>query len=275
MRYLKYAIKTTEEWKEVLLAELAEVGFDTFDDSKPATLEAWVLEANHDAAAVQAVLEQYADHMLSVAGPVEEPEKNWNEVWESQYEPVNIDAWVHIRAPFHPLPAANFEHVLEIMPKMSFGTGHHGTTAGILRSMAAHDFKGKRVLDMGSGTGVLGILAAKMGATQVCGIDIEAWAVENAQENAARNGVSMEVLLGGKELIAGPFDVILANINRNIIVDQLPHYAQALVPGGLLFCSGFYEHDIDIIRQNAALNGFEFVQQNIENQWANIVFSKG
>lgn len=275
MRYLKYAIKTTEEWKEVLLAELAEVGFDTFDDSKPATLEAWVLEANHDVSAVQGVMEQYADNILSVEGPLEEPEKNWNEVWESQYEPVSIDAWVHIRAPFHPLPDANFEHVLEIMPKMSFGTGHHGTTAGILRSMAAYDFQGKRVLDMGSGTGVLGILAAKMGAKLVCAIDIEAWAVENALENAERNGVSIEVLLGGKELISGTFDVILANINRNIIVDQLPQYAQALVPSGLLFCSGFYEHDIDIIRQNAALNGLELVKQNTENQWANVVFSKG
>lgn len=274
MRYLKYAIKTTEEWKEVLLAELAEVGFDTFDDSKPATLEAWVTEANHDAAAVQAVLEQYADHLLSVEGPSEEPEKNWNEVWESQYEPVSIATWVHIRAPFHPLPEASFEHVLEIMPKMSFGTGHHGTTAGILRSMAAYDFDGKSVLDMGSGTGVLGILAAKMGATRVCAIDIEAWAVENALENAARNGVSMEVLLGGKELITGTFDVILANINRNIIIDQLPQYAEALMPGGLLFCSGFYEYDIDIIRQNAALNGFGLIQQNTENQWANVVFSK-
>jgi len=274
MRYLKYTIKTTEEWKEVLLAELAEVGFDTFDDSKAATLEAWVLEGNHDASAVQAVLEQYADQVLSVEGPVEEPEKNWNEVWESQYEPVSIDSWVHIRAPFHPVPEATFAHVLEIMPKMSFGTGHHGTTAGILRSMQALDFTNKRVLDMGCGTGVLGILASKMGAKSVMGIDIEAWAVENAIENASRNRAQMEVLEGGKELISGVFDVVLANINRNIIIDQLPVYASVLTEGGTLVCSGFYLQDVAIICENAALHGFKMSTVNNEGQWANVVFSK-
>lgn len=274
MRYIKYVVHTTEEFKEVLLAELAEVGFDTFDDSKPMRLEAWVTEANHDAEAVQFVLEQYAQWISQAEGPVTEPEKNWNETWESQYEPVSIDAWVHIRAPFHPLPDSTFEHGLEIMPKMSFGTGHHGTTAGILRTMSSIDFQGKRVLDMGCGTGVLGILAAKMGAEYVLGIDIEPWAVENAIENAARNGVSMQVLEGGKELIAGSFDVVLANINRNIIIDQLAIYAASTVSGGILVCSGFYLQDVDIIRENAALNGFEFKSVSNENQWANVVFSK-
>lgn len=274
MRYFKYTIKCTEEWKEVLLAELAEVGFDTFDDTKPANLDAWVLEAAHDVSAVQAVFDQYADYIQAVDGPLEEPEKNWNEVWESQYEPVSIDSWVHIRAPFHPFPGTHFEYVLEIMPKMSFGTGHHGTTAGILRTMSGLHFYQKSVLDMGCGTGVLGILAAKMGASYVLGIDIEPWAVENALENAERNAVQMEVLEGGKELIAGNFDVILANINRNIILDQLPDYARVINRGGLLVCSGFYVHDVDIIRENAALNGFTFVSENMEEQWANVVFSR-
>ncbi|MBA4304573.1 MAG: 50S ribosomal protein L11 methyltransferase [Sphingobacteriaceae bacterium] len=274
MRYLKYVLHSTEDFKEVLLAELAEVGFDTFDDSKPSKLEAWVTEANHDAEAVQFILERYAPWISKVEGPEVEPEKNWNETWESQYEAVNIDGWVHIRAPFHPIPTATFEHVLEIMPKMSFGTGHHGTTAGILRTMSGLPFEGKRVLDMGCGTGVLGILAAKMGASRVLGIDIEPWAVENALENAERNAVQMEVLEGGKELIDGSFDVILANINRNIIVDQLPEYARVMEKGGILVCSGFYRQDVDIIRENAALNGFAFVSEKNEDQWANVVFSK-
>ncbi len=275
MRYLKYWCHADETWKEVLMAELAEVGFESFDDSKPGKLEAWVQEKEHMAAATTAIFETYKEHIRGYGGPEVEPEVNWNANWESDYQPVSIDDFVYIRAPFHAHPSTGYEHVIEIMPKMSFGTGHHGTTAGIMREMRQIDFEAKEVLDMGCGTGVLGILAAKMGASKVLGIDIEAWAVENAIENAERNGVEVNVLEGGKEMISGVFDVILANINRNIIIDQLPLYAQHLKKNGQLLCSGFYQGDVDIIRENAALNSFIFERESNEHTWATVVFRKG
>lgn len=274
MRYLKYWLQADETWKEVLMAELAEVGFEAFDDAKPGMLEAWVQEKDHQPELVQDIFQTYSHCIAKHGGPESEPEVNWNANWESNYQPVTIDDFVHIKAPFHPHPDQPFEHVLEIMPKMSFGTGHHGTTAGIMRQMRGIDFKQKKVLDMGCGTGVLGILAAKLGAIEVVGIDIENWAVENAIENAGRNGVDMQVIEGGKEKIDSQFDVILANINRNIIIDQLPLYAKHLKQGGNLLCSGFYISDVDIIRENAALNSFIFERESNEHNWATVVFSK-
>lgn len=274
MRYLKYWLQADETWKEVLMAELAEVGFEAFDDAKPGLLEAWIQEKDHQPELVEDIFQTYRHCIAEHGGPESEPEVNWNANWESDYQPVNIDDFVHIRAPFHPQPDESFEHVLEIMPKMSFGTGHHGTTAGIMRQMRSIDFKQKKVLDMGCGTGVLGILAAKSGAIEVVGIDIESWAVENAIENAGRNGVDMQVIEGGKEKIEGEFDVILANINRNIIIDQLPLYAKHLKHGGKLLCSGFYISDVDIIRENAALNSFIFERESNEHNWASVAFSK-
>mgnify|MGYP002784723883 CR=1 FL=1 len=275
MRYLKYWCHADETWKEVIMAELAEVGFESFDDSKPGKLEAWVQEKEHRAEATKSIFEAYAMHINDYGGPEHEPEVNWNATWESDYQPVSIDDFVYIRAPFHEQPKTTYEHVIEIMPKMSFGTGHHGTTAGIMREMREIQFDYKDVLDMGCGTGVLGILAGKMGASKVVGIDIEAWAVENAIENAERNEVKMEVLEGGKEKISGVFDVILANINRNIIIDQLPFYARHLKKDGHLLCSGFYQGDVDIIRENAALNSFIFERESNEHNWATVVFRKG
>ncbi len=274
MRYFKYWCKAEESWKEVLMAELAEIGFEAFDDAKPGLLEAWVQEKEHLPLETKAVFDAYQEHILEFGGPETEPEINWNESWEKGYQPVAIDDFVFIKAPFHDLPAGTYGFTLEIMPKMSFGTGHHGTTAGIIREMRQIDFANLHVLDMGCGTGVLGILAAKMGAAQVVGIDIEAWAVENALENAERNGVSMNVMEGGKECIDGLFDVVLANINRNIILDQLPLYAKHLKAGGKLLCSGFYQGDVDIIRENAALNSFIFERESSENNWATVVFEK-
>ncbi|MDP2188847.1 MAG: 50S ribosomal protein L11 methyltransferase [Sphingobacteriaceae bacterium] len=273
MQYYRFDIRLEEDFKEILLAELGELAFEAFDDSEARILTAWVQKALHDAQGLAEILERYEGHIIEVKGPVEEEERNWNELWESQYEPVVIDDFVHIRAPFHP-HQEGFRFELEIEPKMSFGTGHHGTTAGMVRMMQQIDMRQKRVLDMGSGTGILGIVAMKLGAKAVHAIDIEAWAVENAIENAKRNAVEMEVELGTALHMTGTYDVILANINRNIILQDIARYAVHCTAGAALLCSGFYIEDVDMIREGAALNNFKFERESNENNWATVLFTK-
>lgn len=274
MKYYRFDVRLEEDFKEILLAEMADVGFEAFDDAEPRMLTAWIQLRSYIKNDLDAVFEHYDGHILEVKGPVEEEEKNWNELWEKGYEPVVIDDFVRIRAPFH-ASQIGFVFELEIEPKMSFGTGHHDTTAGVIRMMRQLEFRAKRVLDMGSGTGVLGILALKMGAKEVHAIDIEEWAVENAIENAARNSVSMAVELGNALKMTGSYDVLLANINRNIILADLTWYAKHTSPGGCLVCSGFYKEDVDIIRKTAALNNFNFERESNQNNWATVLFTKG
>jgi len=273
MKYLRFDIRMEEDFKEILLAEMAEIGFEAFDDAEPKLLTAWVQESAYQSEELRQIFGRYDGHIIELKGPVLEEEKNWNELWEKGYEPVVIDDFVRIRAPFHS-KQGGFVFELEIEPKMSFGTGHHDTTAGVIRMMQQIDFEGKRVLDMGSGTGVLGILAMKMGAQEVHAIDIEAWAVENAIENAARNAVQMDVVLGNALKMHGAYDVVLANINRNIILSDLAQYAAHTGTGSFLVCSGFYKEDVDIIRKTAALNNFNFERESNKNNWATVLFTK-
>jgi len=201
---------------------------------------------------------------------------NWNAEWEKNFEPVFVDELLCIRAPFH-AEAPNVKYQLVIMPKMSFGTGHHQTTRLVCREMFGLDYHGKRVLDMGCGTGVLAILAARLGATDIAAIDIDNWSVENAKENCSANGCGeIRVMLGGAEALEGlgVFDCILANINKNILKAQLPLYAQHSRPGTSLILSGFFTTDADEMTAVAATCGFSFVKAVSENEWAALVFEK-
>lgn len=273
MNYLRLDIRLEEEFKEILMAELAELGFEAFEDGEPKLLTAYVQEALFQAVDTSAMLERYKGHLVEIKGPIAVEQQNWNAVWESQYEPVAIDDFCLIRAPFHP-KQSGFVHVITIEPKMSFGTGHHATTTLVVRAMRHLPLVDLRVLDMGCGTGILGILAAKLGAKQVDGIDIDNWAVENSAENCSRNHVQMQLILGTAQKIEKEYDVILANINRNIILNDLPIYAKHLPKGGKLICSGFYEHDVDIIRERAALNNLILASQAAENGWSAVIFEK-
>jgi ribosomal protein L11 methyltransferase len=273
MKYLRLDIRLEEEFKEILMAELAEIGFEAFEDGEPSLLTAYVQEELYAASDTSALLERYRGHIFEIKGPISVEQQNWNAVWESQYEPVRIDDFCLIRAPFHP-KESGYTHVLTIEPKMSFGTGHHATTTLMVKALRHLPVVGQKVMDMGCGTGILGILAARLGAAKVSGIDIDAWAVENSAENCERNHVSMELFQGTVAKMKGTFDIILANINRNIIIDDLPAYAAALEVGGKLVCSGFYETDVDIIRENAALNSLNFESQATENSWSAVIFVK-
>ena len=207
------------------------------------------------------------------------PEQNWNALWESSFEPVVIDGRCTIKASFHKgLPRTKYTIVID--PKMAFGTGHHQTTTLIIKTMLAHekDIRGLQVLDMGCGTGILSILAAKMkAAVPVHAIDIDPVAVRSARENARRNRVPdrIHTLCGDASLIqAGKYDLILANINRNIILEDLSTYARGMKPGALLITSGFYEEDSAMIEAEAVRQGLEPLGSDSLERWATVTFRK-
>lgn len=274
MNYIELNISCGEELAEILVAELAEYPFESFVTEIDA-LKAYI---PHERMAdcydrVEALLARYGvgeHHYIVIES------QNWNALWESNFPPVEVDGVVAIRAPFHePYPDYRFDIV--ITPKMSFGTGHHATTYLMSRTTASRDFTGKRVLDMGSGTGVLAIIAAKCGAESVDAVDIDEWAYENCVENCAENGVGDKVTayLGDVRQIHGKsYDAILANINRNILLGDMPHYVESLNEGGELIMSGILEGDIDTIRSRAEGLGLTFVSSDLKDEWAVVVTRK-
>lgn len=202
------------------------------------------------------------------------PDKNWNEEWEKQHHPVLVEAEngkkIWVRAPFHE-HRTDVDYEIEIEPKMSFGTAHHATTYMMLSYLAELPLEGLRVLDMGCGTAVLGILAKMRGADYVEGIDIDEWAYNNAIENVQRNGVEMTIRIGDASLLdkrEDKFDLVIANINRNILLNDMAAYAAVLNPGGTLLLSGFYESDIPALQQHAATFGLQIQQTKSRQSWA-------
>lgn len=202
-------------------------------------------------------------------------EQNWNQLWESSYESVLIGESCLVRAPFHPkVDGIPYDIVIE--PRMSFGTAHHPTTQLMAEALLKLDVKGKPVLDMGCGTGLLAILAAKMGAGPVTAIDNDEWAFSNAKENIVKNNVaSCDVYLSDASAIGnGRYDVILANINRNTLVNDMPLYAKGLRKKGILVVSGFYSGDIDRINRAARDNGMEVNESQLKGEWASVLYFK-
>ncbi|MDV7391686.1 50S ribosomal protein L11 methyltransferase, partial [Arthrospira platensis SPKY1] len=202
------------------------------------------------------------------------PAVNWNETWEKNFEPIRIDERCRIRAPFHDYENVEIDIIIE--PKMSFGTGHHETTHLMSSFLLDMDLQNKKTLDMGCGTSILAILAAKKGAMPVDAIDIDPWCVENSMENIERNDCSLIRVLEGvaENIPARDYDVIIANINRNILLEDMERYANAMKAGGVLLLSGFYEHDIEDISKKCVDLGFNFLEKRLRNQWASLKFEK-
>lgn len=274
MSWIKVSMQAAGIDPEVVLAWAAELDFDAFEQ-EGSTLNAYVPADRFDEAVFGRLASEFpfGENLRWTASLLED--KNWNETWEKQYEPVRIDQRVTIRAPFHPA-APEGDIALEIEPKMSFGTGHHPTTTLMIRMMLRESFIGKTVLDLGCGSGVLGILAARLGAVEVTGIDIDVWAVENTRENCERNGITcMRVEQGDARAIGErQFDFVLANINRNILVKEMPVMANAMHPKALLMMSGFLNQDLPVIREAAAASGLHFIYTETDNEWAAITFQK-
>ena len=267
-------IQPRTPWVDVFIAQLGELGCESFEETKNG-LNAFISVLEYSDKITKYLNEIGSNDSYKLNFCIElVPTKNWNKIWESSFEPILVDNWCSIIAPFHQnISQTEFQIVIE--PKMSFGTGHHQTTYMMVKAIKELNLEGKSVLDMGSGTGILAILSKKMNASYVEAIDIDEWAVENCIENSKRNNVSFDVKLGGKELITNMnFDIILANINLNILLEHLDVYSSNLKKGGVLVLSGFLSFDEEIIKQASIKNGFSLRKKYLKDNWLCLAFSK-
>ncbi len=278
MKYLEitFHYNSSEEYiGDVLASELAEIGFESFVHSNSSTV-AFVQQKLFKEVDLQNVLDDFPFEVNITYDIKEVEEQNWNEEWERNFfEPIVIDNDCVIHSTFHTdIPKAKYDIIID--PKMSFGTGHHETTGLMISEILKIDFAGKSVLDMGCGTAVLAILAAMRGATDILAIDIDDWCTENSLENIALNKVSgITVKTGDASLLEDmKFEIILANINRNILVADMETYAKCLPVGGKLFMSGFYKEDIPIIQAEALKNNIVLKRYNEKNNWAAVETEK-
>ena len=258
---------------DMLITMLAEIGFDSFMD-EGRCLKAYCSAESRDDMAVENLLDEPSFSDIRLLKVEEMPDKDWNELWEASYQPVVVNERCRVRAPFHE-PDPSFEFDLVIEPKMSFGTANHETTAQIIQLMLETDFKGKEVLDMGSGTAVLAILAKKLGAARTVAIDNDEWAYRNAFTNCELNGLSdIEIVLGDALAIQGQYDVVLANINRNILLRDMHYYVDAMKPQARIFFSGFYTEDLESIKAEAERLGLRYCRHLSRNNWVAAEFIK-
>ena len=274
MDYIQVSITCLEDYREILIAELAAVGFDSFLETDSG-LEAYVPQDLFARDSFDEVIATYreAASLTVVEGIL--PKVNWNEEWEKNYDPIEVDQLVYVRASFH-APKSGFRYEIVINPKMSFGTGHHATTFQLLSMQGKIDHQGKRVLDVGSGTGILAIMAHLLGAKQVEAFDIDSWCVDNGNENFDLNGVSTRMGLGTIREVnpQGPYELILANINKNVLLDELAIYSGLLTSQGLLLLSGFYSEDIEDLVQAASAQGLTLTMQTTKDNWAALCLQK-
>lgn len=267
----------SETASDVLSALTAEIGFESFVECEGG-MQAYVQQSLFDEAALKTILSDFPMPDTQITYTITEPEdKNWNEEWEKNFfQPIVIEGRCVIHSTFHKdYPKAEYDIVIN--PQMAFGTGHHETTSSILGALLEADLKGKSVLDMGCGTSILAILASMRGADRVTAIDIDDWCVNNSRDNIALNHLNnITVELGDASLLKGrePFDVVIANINRNILLNDMHAYADCMHSGSEIYMSGFYVEDIDAIRQCGESLGLEFVGYREKNRWAAVKLIK-
>jgi len=266
---LLFTTQPTEDYQQdLLINELGEIGFDTFEEVEQG-FKAYIPSADFNRELLDEHLEEYRS-MFDFSYEINLiPQKNWNEVWESNFEPIQIRDKVFVRATFHQ-PKPEFDYEIVIDPKMAFGTGHHETTSMMMDMMLDADFNGKDVLDMGCGTGILAILASKLGAKDITAIDYDPVCYESTIENSALNDITnIKAICGSKEAIPDEqFDIIFANINRNILLDQIWRYSEVLKQGGEIYFSGFYETlDLDIIKEEAGKYRLKYVAHQKTKEW--------
>lgn len=273
---LRFTTKPIEDYQQdLLINELAEIGFDTFEEAEDG-FKAYIPSDDFKQDLLEEHLEPYHALFEFVYEINTIPQKNWNEVWESNFEPIQIRDQIYVRATFHP-HKPDFPYEIVIDPKMAFGTGHHETTSMMMDLMLDADLKDNKLLDMGCGTGILAILGSKLGAKDITAIDYDPVCYESTIENSALNGISnINALCGSKEIIPDEqYEVILANINRNILIDQMERYGEVLKAGGEIYLSGFYENpDLDIIKQEAAKYGMKYISHKKTKEWVAARFKK-
>jgi len=266
--YLGYHFKVEpkELGSEILVAELGEKPFESFIETETG-VSAYIQKSLWSEDVLEDIFILNSPE-FTVSYNIEEIEQvNWNEEWEKNFEAIDVDGICHVRAPFHEKTEAQYDIVIE--PKMSFGTGHHETTHMMIQHILENDFEEKKTLDMGCGTAILAILAEMKGAHPIDAIDIDNWCYLNSIENAERNNCKhISVYEGDATLLEGKkYDTIIANINRNILLNDMQQYVDCLNENGTLFLSGFYEEDIPVIDASCTEKGLTYVKKHQRNNW--------
>jgi len=274
MNYLefKFNIKTIEPFRDMLLFHLNELNYETHEETDYG-LRSYILKSDFNQSALDHVLKDFPIQITYSSEEIEQ--QNWNQVWEDAFEPVIVNENCVICAPFHTIEKVDYK--LLVSPKMAFGTGHHSTT--LLMSQALFDLEltaDQTLLDMGCGTAILAILARKLGVGEVDAIDIDEWAYENAYENCELNAVeSVNIFKGGAELLEGKrYNVILANINKNVLLADMKAYEKALSVGGTILFSGFYEADMIDVKTAGEKFGLTFDIYRVHNNWTMLKMNK-
>ncbi len=266
---VRVLVSGKDDSSDIIIARLSELGFDSFVEEEGSVL-AYRESDKLNEKEQKAILESHGIDVKKVSIIAD---KNWNAAWESAYEAVVIGNEVMVRAPFHQaLEGIVYDIIIE--PRMAFGTAHHETTSQILSLITGMDIGGKKVLDMGCGTAVLAILAHKMGASEILAIDNDEWAYQNSLDNISLNDADeIKVLLGDADLLKNKeFDIIFANINRNILLQDIPRYAGVLTKNGSLVMSGFYADDLPLIEEKALASGLRLESTSIKNKWMAAIF---
>jgi ribosomal protein L11 methyltransferase len=274
MDYIEIIIPSNPDFNDILVAELGEIGFDTFEEDNQ-HLKAYIQEDIFDENQLKAITERYATVTDTNFVLNKIPKTNWNAEWEKNFSPVEVDNTVYIRATFHE-QKPDFKYEIVINPKMSFGTGHHDTTFQMVQQQLQINHIGKRILDMGAGTGILAILAEKLGANDILAIDIDDWSVENGIENIGLNNTKNIVFKKGDISTLSnenKFDIILANINLNVLKADIAEYAKYLQPDGILVTSGFYNEDVEELKKVAEISGLKLKDVYLKNNWASVSFT--
>ena len=271
--YLEYTFKVAPAipGTEILIAELGYAGFESFVEQEEGVIayiqkQEWTSGILNDIEILKNSEFKISHSYLEIE------QQNWNEEWERNFHPIVVDGICTVRAPFHEVPKTKYDIIIE--PKMSFGTGHHETTHMMIQFLLKNDMVDKKVLDMGCGTGVLAIVAEKLGATAIDAIDVDNWCYLNSQENVVRNQCNnIQVYEGDASLLSGKrYDVIIANINRNILLEDIPIYANCLNDEGVLFLSGFYNDDIPKIQERCEEFSLKFIENFEKNLWVAVKF---
>tara|TARA_Y100000815_G_C13280693_1_gene476802 strand:- start:127 stop:960 length:834 start_codon:yes stop_codon:yes gene_type:complete len=266
-----FVVEPVQPATEILIAELGYAGFESFVENEEG-VTAYIKKDEWDAFILEDIQILKSTEFKITYNFNEIEQTNWNEEWEKNFNPIEVDGLVTVRAPFHEKPNTKFDLVIE--PKMSFGTGHHETTHMMIQHILKNDFEDKSVLDMGCGTGVLAILAEKVGATKIDAIDIDNWCYLNSLENVERNDCkNISVYEGDATLLEGRhYDTIIANINRNILLADMASYAKCLSANGMLFLSGFYKEDIPMIEAECEKHMLKLNEIIERGQWVSLKF---
>ncbi|QHT70472.1 50S ribosomal protein L11 methyltransferase [Rhodocytophaga rosea] len=275
MDFIAVKIEVDTAFSEILIAELAQIGFESFVETEQG-VDAFIQDSLFEENELKSLQQKYEPQVRIHYTFEQTEQKNWNEEWEKSYHPIRIGNSCIVRASFHSI-AESYPYEIIINPKMSFGTGHHETTALMLENQLEISHQEKQVLDVGCGTGILSIMACKLGAAALDAFDTDEWAVENTKENFEINHCQQTSVQQGtiKEVVLQEaYQIILANINRNVLLQEIPAYASLLGMDGCLLLSGFYERDIAEIEKIAVAQQLIKKNQKVKNEWASLVFQK-